>query len=241
MHLFTVRESVTKGLHVCRDKEAPYLVQSVYSAVVLTLGDSVTEFVRSLPEGEVWLNEADVELGRTQGLTTIALEGGMSPSRQALVRVETMAGEGGHVALLPPARTDFRSGNPQQKYHPFPPMGVQFLGSQEDAAAAHGGLYPEMDVLLLLSHGGQFRIERTGDLHDQHGSPAPEVFNVRWDGKRRELSMHPEVLEFGPDEGGRLVVPVRYAKARPAAWGTVTQHAAKAQPRRVSVSQATAN
>lgn len=239
MHLFTIREGVTKGLSVCRDESTPYLAQSTYSAVVLALGDDLTRFVRSLPAGEVWLNEAEVELGKAQGLTMIMLDSGMPPSRQALVRVETMAGEGGHVALLPPARTDFRSGSPQQKYHPFPPAGVQFLGSEEDAFAAHNGIYPEMDALLILNDGGQFRIERTGDTRDQHGAHAPEVFNVRWDGKRRELTMSPEVLEFGPDGKGRRV-PTRYAKARPAAWGTVT-HAAKAPPQQVSVSQATAN
>ena len=220
MHLFTVGESVTKGLRIHRDRELPYVAQSVYSAVMLILGDSIlndAEFIHSLPQDRgALLEQASVELGKTQGLTTIALEYGHPYSQQALLRVETMAGEGGHVALLPPARTDFRSGDVGRKYDLFPSDGVQFLGSEEDAAAAHGGLYPEMDALLILNHGGQFRLERTGDLRDQHGEKAPAAFDVRWDGRRRELMMRPA-----------------HGRARPEAWGSVAAYTTKVAHRRV--------
>lgn len=220
MHLFTVTDKVTKGFHLLRGGHARRegsvqgIEQSTYSSVWLTLGDSIVEdtFTNSLPPGILLLDEARVAFGKTHSLTTIEFEFGSPASRQALVRVTTMAGEGGRVALLPPLRTNFEAGDVKRKYDLFPPPGVQFLGSVDDAEAAHLGTYPTMDALLLLNHGGQFRIERTGDLTDRDGEKFPETFDVRWDGKRRELMMRPG----------------RQAKARPEAWASVPEYTSKA-------------
>jgi hypothetical protein len=195
MHLFTVGESILKGLRVQRSKTGPCLAQSEYSAVVLELGDDTLSFLKAHVPGDIPpLEQAVVVTDKVQGLTTIQLEGYRSVAtcerEQALVRVETMAGVGGRVALLPPVRGDVRDGDAALKYHRFPPRWVQFLGSEEDAAAAHSGLNHAMDALVILDRGGRFRIERTGGLRDQYNHSAPSIFNVRWDGKN--LHMTPE-------------------------------------------------
>ena len=212
MHLFTVGESITKGIRLHRDGLVPYLAQSPYSAVSLTLSEDLESFVsEQVPTGNLLLlEEATVVCGTHQGLTTICLAGGRPASQQALVRVEMAAGVGGRIALLPRTRTDFSDGRPWQKYNDFPPDGVQFLGSDEDAAAAHQGLHPSMDVLLIMSPGGCFSLERTGDLSDQDGNKLPEAVSMFWDGENAKLRMRVETYS-----------------ARPEAWVSVIQQSIK--------------
>jgi hypothetical protein len=200
--------------------------------VVLELGGNTLAFLNANVPGDIApIEQAVVVTDKVQGLTTIQLEGyrpDVQPEReQALIRVETMAGVGGRVALLPPVRGNPSDSDVARKYHRFPPRWVQFLGSEEDAAAAHSGLNHAMDVLVILDHGGRFRIERTGGLRDQVGHRAPAIFNVRWDGMNKKLHMSAE-----------------RDKVRPELWSTVTAQTARAthrkEPRRVEA-QAYAN
>jgi hypothetical protein len=225
MHLFTVTEKVVPGFRLRQGREVDpdtdtpsgpklaHIGQPLYSAVVITLEYEMAVCLGTMglwddPEKEPVLLTADVQFENARGLTSIDLGVGKTSNKQALVRVETAAGEGGRVALLPPPRIDFSKGDINRKYEEFPPDGVQFLGSAADAAAAHQGLHPEMDALVLLNHRGHFRIERTGDLDG-----APAVFVVAWDGKKSQLTMTPE-LHWRP---------------RPETWGSVVEYTAKAE------------
>jgi len=228
MHLFTVTEKVVPGFHLRQGREVDpdtntpsgpklaHISQPLYSAVIITLEYEMAVCLGTMglwdnPEREPVLLTADVQFENARGLTSIDLGVGESRNKQALVRVETAAGEGGRVALLPPPRVDFSNGEIRRKYELDFPNGVQFLGSAEDAAAVHRGLHPEMDTLVLLNNRGHFRIERTGDLDG-----APAVFVVTWDGKERQLTMTPE-LHWRP---------------RPETWGSVVEYAAKAEAQR---------
>ena len=220
MRFYTVGESILKGLRIQRDKTGPCLAQSAYSAVVVTLGEDTVRFINAkAPGGIEPIAEGIVVLDKVQGLTTIQLEGYRPAAEvedeeeQALVYLEIMAGVGGRVALLPPA-LEIANGV-AKKYCSFPPQGVQFLGSDADAAAAHGGLHPSMDAWVLLKPGGCIRIERTGGLKDQHGDSAPSIFTIRWNGRIKELSMTAE-------EG----------KVRPSTWPSVAAQTARTARRR---------
>jgi len=227
-----------QGREVDPDTNAPsgpvlaHIDQPLYSAVIITLeyemaaclctrifGPNGDEGLWDDPEREPVLLTADVQFENARGLTSVDLGVGEYPyndcaehhAEQALVRVQTAAGEGGRVAILPRPRIDFSQGDINRKYEEFPPDGVQFLGSAEDAAAAHRGLHPEMDTLLLLDPGGQFYIERTGDLDG-----APAVFVVAWVWKPR-------------DKKGSLIMRPLRRQPRPETWGSVVEYAAKAE------------
>lgn len=231
MHLFTVGEKVWKGLFVQRSKTGPCVAQSEYSAVVLELGANTRAFLDANVPGEIPpLEQAVVVTDKVQGLTTIQLEGRRlvtAEREQALVRVITWAGVDGRIALLPPTRGKPNSKEEVREYHRFPPRGVQFLGSEEDAAAAHRGLNHAMDALIILDDGGRFRLERTGGLRDQDRRNAPDIFNLHWDGVRKKLHMKAE-----------------WGKVRPECWSTVVAQAARKaryRERQWSVAQARAN
>ena len=239
MHLFTVTEKVVPGFRLRQGREVDpdtntpsgpklaHISQPLYSAVIITLEYEMAVCLGTMglwdnPEREPVLLTADVQFENARGLTSIDLGvTGESPyvdedraeprTEQALVRVETAAGEGGRVAILPRPRADFSNGDLKRKYEEFPPDGVQFLGSAADAAAAHQGLHPEMDALVLLNSGGQFYIERTGDLDG-----APAIFVVTWVWRPK-------------DKKGSLIMSPKRRRARPETWGSVVEYSAKAE------------
>ena len=244
MHLFTVTEKVVPGFRLRQGREVDpatnttngpvlaHVSQPLYSAVVITLEYEMAVCLGAMglwdsPKGDPVLLTADVQFENARGLTSIDLgiESDESPyadedctegrAEQALVRVETAAGEGGRVALLPRPRADFSNGDPKRKYEEFPPNDVQFLGSAEDAAAAHQGLHPEMDALVLLNPGGQFYIERTGDL-----AGAPAIFVVTWVWRPKDK------------KGSLIVTPKFRRQPRPETWGSVVEYTAKAEAQR---------
>lgn len=241
MHLFTVTEKVVPGFRLRQGREVDpatnttsgpvlaHVSQPLYSAVIITLEYEMAVCLGTMglwddPSREPVLLTAGVQFENARGLTSINLGVDESPytdethtedrGEQALVRVETAAGEGGRVALLPRPRTDYTKGDINRKYEEFPSNGVQFLGNAEDAAAAHRGLHPEMDTLVLLDSGGQFYIERTGDLDG-----APAVFVVTWVWKPKDK------------KGSLIMAPIR-RQPRPETWGSVVEYAAKAEAQR---------
>jgi hypothetical protein len=250
MHLFTVTENVVSGFRLRQGREVDpatnttsgpvlaHISQPLYSAVIITLEYEMAVCLGAMglwdnPEREPVLLTADVQFADARGLTSIDLgvtgespyadEGCTEPrAEQALVRVQTAAGEGGRVAILPRPRTNYAEGDVNRKYEEFPPNGVQFLGSAEDAAAAHHGLHHEMDMLLLLDSGGQFYIERTGDLDG-----APAVFVVTWVWRPK-------------DKEGSLIMTPKRRQPRPETWGSVVEYTAKAEAQRAKAWRETA-
>jgi hypothetical protein len=185
MQCFSLTERVRPGIIVNRE-EYPHIVAPEGCAVMVMLGQELTEFYEQLPPGILRLKRAEV--GFEQGVMVLKPARG-APSQQALVRVETMGGVEGKVTLTAEAyEEDLRQGRVKKLRHRFPPAGVLALCTDEQTKQHNTGC-EVIDLFIVMNPGASFRIERTGQLTDQNGeSASPEMF-IRWTGR----ALHAEV------------------------------------------------
>lgn len=99
-------------------------------------------------------------------------------SSDALVLVETMAGENGHISFKSTTFDevmDFRSNRVRRRYRDqFPPTGVSIISEGKSKQGSRC-------LLLRMMPSSSFRMERTGALGE-----APTVFTVAWKGRKGE-------------------------------------------------------
>lgn len=166
MLCFQVRETVERGIAICRDPE-PHIPQRGLGIRPI-LDVPIADAVRSGPCGDFYLERAAPERSK-EGLRLCAKR---DDGRKALVRIETMPGVGGKIRLTANVyrEVETRGGAKEvtRLYEPTAPLGVHFYvdGDSERYRLALFEGADELDVLVSMAPGASLHIGRTGDLRD---------------------------------------------------------------------------
>ncbi len=180
MYLFSLTEQVRPGIIVNRDDGAS-VTTPPFCSMILMLGQELADFVEKLPPGVPWLKRAAATFNAN--VLVLKPERGRTQQAQALVHIQTAGGAGGRVFMSSNVYTEkLERGAVVQQYEQFPPVGIEPLCKSEYADQLLFEGVEMLDLLVIMNPGSSFRLRRTGNLRDQHGTQASPLMFVRWNG-----------------------------------------------------------
>ncbi len=192
MRCFQILEEVKQGIPVLIGKGeeghiCPYLPTPAGCNMRLLLDPQITDFIKTIPEHPVRLNDVNVEFGDGYIVFKGRKRYGRLRDRQCLVHVVTAGGDGGKVCLTSNSYVaqlkNRKVPEVQRVYNAFPDDGILAFCTDEELERVNNGV-DYLDVVLVMHKGASFRIQRNGALE----GASPQMF-VHWNGEDLSLSL----------------------------------------------------
>jgi hypothetical protein len=181
MRCFQVLEEVKAGIPVVTREEEAYLPTPAGCSMRMLLEPAITDFIKTLPEQKVRLDDMRVEFGDGYILFKGRKMYRNLRDKQCLVHVVTAGGEGGKIRLTSNSYVAQLKGKRvpevQRAYNAFPDDGLITFCTPEELVRINDGV-DYLDVLLVMHKGASFRIQRNGALEG-----ASPWMSIQWTGE----------------------------------------------------------